>query len=405
MRVLFLTDLFPNANEPSRGIFNLSRAKALHSLGCEVKVVSPVDMVPPRASLLPKPVPRRLCDFLRIKGGIPYQYLFEGFEVYAPRWYRLPRSFFWSREADLLHFFAGSAIRRVVRDFSPDVILSSWLHPYGTYAKYLKRYVDVPVFCFAEGSDVLTMPELYRGWSTIKRTIDAYLDEVILISRAMERVISEKRKFRAQVVVVDGFDEELFRYKGPPPEHGGFQLLSIGNLWPVKGHDLLIKAMPLLSHMVTLTIVGRGESMNDLIELADRIGVLDRVYFPGLVPHEKVVEFIYSADLLCMPSRSDAQPAAALESLACGRPVVATKVGGLVDLIRDGVNGYLADPESPESLAACIDKALDDQWDYEDIAVHAAREFGWKRSVKQVLEYVKEHTGNVEPGNGRRMNP
>jgi glycosyltransferase involved in cell wall biosynthesis len=402
MKILLLTHLFPNSQDVTWGIYNLSRAKAMRFLGCEVKVIAPIGMTPPEKLFFGLHF-SQMREYMKERTRLPLHDTIEGFEVFYPRWYWLPKKLFWSYEAGLLHLFAGKLIKKIILDFAPDVILASWLHPYGTYAKYLKGYVDVPVFCYAEGSDVMVMPDEYRGWNAIERTINQYVDKVILISKAMQKNVREKRNIQSQLLVVDGFDEELFKFTSFPPKESQASLLSVGDTLPVKGHDLLIRALPLVRGNVRLTIVGKNVTNEQLLKLAIKEDVHERVSFVDSVPHQRVKEFIDRADIVCMPSRSDAQPAAAVESLACGRPVVGTRVGGLTDIILDGFNGYLAEPESPESLADCIEKAMSTRWDYRAISSWALQNYGWRKSVKELLGYIQAEidASNVGPDGGK----
>jgi glycosyltransferase involved in cell wall biosynthesis len=89
-----------------------------------------------------------------------------------------------------------------------------------------------------------------------------------------------------------------------------------------------------------------------------------------------------------MPSRSEGQCIAALEALACGRPVVAANLGGFSDYIIDGFNGILFEPESTESLAFAIEKAFKMNWNYRAIADSVKTKYGWEKSIKKLIDVI-----------------
>ena len=89
--------------------------------------------------------------------------------------------------------------------------------------------------------------------------------------------------------------------------------------------------------------------------------------FVGNLTPDKLVKFYNSADLLCLPSFSEGFPNVIIESLMCGTPVVASSVGGIPEIIKDGVNGFLIDPKSPESIVQALKYCMHKDWDREKL--------------------------------------
>jgi len=390
MKTLFFTQLFPNSSSQVTGIFNLSRANALRRLGHTVQVIAPIGLTPPERLFFPYPKVNSIISYVKERLSISWKEKITGFLVYHPRWLSLPHKYFWVYDADLLHFFAGRKINKIIREFEPDIIITSWLHPYGTYAKFIKKKVNIPIISYAEGSDIFIWPDIYPGWSNIKMLLERYVDRVILISNAMYQLNFQKRKIKNTKLIVDGYDEDIFYYFHKIQNKDYVNILSIGNLSVVKGHDILIKSLGYLGSNFSLNIIGDGPEKEKLINYVKSYNLQSRVNFIGQINHEHLRSFIEKSDIFCMPSRSDAQPAAALEAMACGRPVVATNVGGFPYLIEPGFNGYLAEPESPESLAYYIEKAFATKWDYKAIAEWTKENFGWEKSITQLLKVINE---------------
>jgi glycosyltransferase involved in cell wall biosynthesis len=133
----------------------------------------------------------------------------------------------------------------------------------------------------------------------------------------------------------------------------------VGRLSREKGPDVLVEAMPLLGETFQLvSVIGEGPEGHGLRLLADELGMADRIRWHGLIPD---AARLYSAfDCMVLSSRTEGTPIVLLEAMAAGVPVVATRVGGVPDVIREG-EGLLVPAEDPAALAAAIHYALTDR--------------------------------------------
>lgn len=141
-------------------------------------------------------------------------------------------------------------------------------------------------------------------------------------------------------------------------------LLAVGNLYRVKGHDVLVHAAALMSQDTTLppwhiAIAGRGDQEAALRELIERLGVQRRVSLIGL--RDDVPDLLAAADLFVMPSRSEGLPMAILEAMFAGTPVVCSRVGGIPELLDHGALGALCTADDPADLARHLAAALLDE--------------------------------------------
>jgi D-inositol-3-phosphate glycosyltransferase len=134
-------------------------------------------------------------------------------------------------------------------------------------------------------------------------------------------------------------------------------ILFVGRIDPLKGLDKLIKALPYLRHIqgLRLVVIGGGEHSQHEIErlrkLACDFKIQEAVTFLGLAKHEQLPYFYSAADVCVVPSYYESFGLVALESLACGTPVVATDVGNLKSIIRQGKTGYVLKDNAPHRLA------------------------------------------------------
>ncbi len=137
---------------------------------------------------------------------------------------------------------------------------------------------------------------------------------------------------------------------------GDFVLLALGRLSPEKGQDVLLEAFagwaPPGEARVKLVLVGDGATREALTRQAEKLGLSERVHFAGwrADPHA----CLGAADGIVMPSRTEGLPLAALEAMAASRPVVATRVGGLPEVLDEGRAGWLAEPEDVAGLREAL---------------------------------------------------
>ncbi|MBP9021472.1 MAG: glycosyltransferase family 4 protein [Syntrophobacterales bacterium] len=163
---------------------------------------------------------------------------------------------------------------------------------------------------------------------------------------------------------------------------------TVGRLTPIKGHRFLIEAARgvLAEHPDTVFIlVGDGESAEALRSLATRLGVSGNIRFLGWRPD--VAEIISAVDIFVFPSLNEGMGRAVVEAMALGKPVVASRVGGIVDIVRDGENGLLVPPADSDELAAAIKSLLSDPAERERLGQEGKRQallYDAERMVRRI---------------------
>ena len=144
------------------------------------------------------------------------------------------------------------------------------------------------------------------------------------------------------------------------------RLVFVGTNWQVKAVDVLLKALRDVSRDVpNVTLVVAGQDLSKAAiraeSLCDKLGLSDRVTFLGRVDRNRLPELFWHSDVFVLPSRMEAFGVAILEALAAGVPVVATDVGGIPEIVRDGVDGLLIPADDPVALAGAIRKVVSDE--------------------------------------------
>ena len=153
-----------------------------------------------------------------------------------------------------------------------------------------------------------------------------------------------------------------------------FTILTIGTFYEVKGHKFLIEACKILENQgldFNCFLVGSGPFQDQLNKQVIKSGLENRVIFYGQRNRQEIADLLKKADVLAMPSiptdngRREGIPVVIMEAMASGRPVVASNISGIPEIVKDGVNGFLIPPKDPISLA----KALTDLYNDESLRV------------------------------------
>jgi glycosyltransferase involved in cell wall biosynthesis len=148
-----------------------------------------------------------------------------------------------------------------------------------------------------------------------------------------------------------------------PDAPSGLRLAFVGTDWRRKGLDVLLEAVAALAgtdRPATLVIMGPEANDRDLSALVSAFALQDRVRRVGRVSRDTLRSHLWHSDVFVLPSRREALGVAVLEGMAAGLPVVVTSTGGIPEIVRPGVEGYLVDPGSPVALAEALGRLLDD---------------------------------------------
>lgn len=178
------------------------------------------------------------------------------------------------------------------------------------------------------------------------------------------------------------------------PTHGELRLIAACRQEEGKGTDFIIKSLPLILKnfpRTTLEVLGSGSFLSDLEALVKRLNLQDRVFFRGKVGQLNVVETMKRSHVFCFPTQaSEGFPKVVLEALACGLPVVTTKVSVLPQLIGEEC-GVLIDEPTPDNLSAAIESVFSSREKYEHMsaaAVARAQQYSledWRDSIGETL--------------------
>ena len=371
MKILVLTNLFPTRWDPLRAAFNKQYFEWL-ARKHEVEVLVAVDFRDWRKG--PRGNPE--SSALRIGHFVFWHVPLIGRPLHAVFW--------------LLSLLLQKG--RLLRRGNYDCILASWAFPDAVAAGWLARMLGIPFAAKLLGSDINVIAE--RPAQRVQ--IGAMLrkaDATIAVSNALADKAVALGAPRARVhTIYNGVDAERFA-PGPRQEArrhlslpvDGKIVLYVGNLKAAKGCMDLLEALPavLERHADTrLYFVGTGELAGALRERIAELGLAGRVTLVGGVSHAEVGDWMRAADVFSLPSHNEGVPNVVMEAMACGIPAVATRVGGIPEVLA-AYAGILVEPRASAELSAALVTALEREWDVARIIAHA-RGFRWTSTIEQL---------------------
>lgn len=393
MKVLAIATLYPNRSQPVHALFVEQRIRAM-AARFPVRVLCPIPWFPFADSLAR----------YRHRRAIPRQEVRDGVEVLYPRFLSIPR--FLKPLDGLFLFLSCWWVARGLRDDFPfDRIDAHLAFPDGWGAILLGRVFRVPVAVTLRGHDVNDLPDYpVRGrqvaWAlrqagVVFAVADALRQAAVSLGASAERVLT----------VGNGVDPSRFaptsrdaarKALGLDPDDR--VLVSVGHLVERKGFHHIVRALPRVAERhprVRLVIVGapgeEGDFTAGIWTAIREAGVADRVSLVGAVRHDRLALFYSAADVFCLASAKEGRPNVVLESIACGTPVVATRVWGTPEILDADWLGILVDDTDPETLGGALSRALDTRWDRKRIA-EKSRDFSWEAGAERVERALSELT-------------
>jgi glycosyltransferase involved in cell wall biosynthesis len=381
VKVAIVTSFFPSAPSPYTGVPLFAQIPFLRELA-DVQVFCPRSMYPPLRFLQP-----RKHLYRHPSNG----YNIAGADAKHIAYFTLPvigRAF--------NGYLGGRAIFDSVREFAPDVILAYMVYPDGYGALDVGRRLGIPVVLFAIGSDVR-----YVADSVQRRLVRSALqraDFVLAVSHELlERAIDLGASRERSQAILNGCDTSIFRPMdraqtrlklGVTPE--AREIVFVGRLVPLKGLRETLDALAIVRRQwlsVEFTCIGEGPLGAALAARAAQEDLRGAVRFISDATPSQIAEWMAVADITCLASYTEGCPNVVVESLACGRPVVGTNVGGIPELVNSS-NGVLVLPHDPADLARGIGEALRRQWDEAGIA--AASKRSWAEVARETIDVCRD---------------
>lgn len=390
MNILVFSSLYPNAEQPSHGIFVENRLRHLLTFEPHLgaMVVAPVPWFP-----LKSPRFGAYAAYARVSDRETR----HGIEVLHPRYPVIPKV--GMRLAPTLMYRAvRKTVRDLVRRFDVDLIDAHYFYPDGVVARRIAQDLDLPYVVTGRGTDLNLIPEFDGPRQMIKEAA-ADAGHMITVAAALKRYLVDMGVGEDRVTVLrNGVDLSFFQPsvdRHARREELGYAdrptLLSVGHLIERKGHHLVIEAMSGLEDM-DLVIAGDGEEMNALRQLVEQRGLTARVRFVGRLSQEALRSHYQAADALVLASSREGWANVLLESMACGTPVVATPVDGTPEVVASNSAGQLTSDRSSAAIVSAVRRLFSDLPSREATRRYAEK-FSWDETSRGQVEIFERLTG------------
>jgi glycosyltransferase involved in cell wall biosynthesis len=396
LKILMLVSSYPRTEEDSASIFLRYLAENLHELGLNIHVLAPSD---------------RNATTTHENGIVVHR-----FRYFPAAWQKLAYGsgmvsnlrqmpWLWLQVPFFLVAMAYSLLR-VIRKEQPDLIHAHWILPQGLIALLAKYLYKLPVITTAHGADTFAFQwKLANG---LKRFVVSKSNAWTSNTHSTSEAIGSIASLRTPHVIPMGVNVRLFSagnstsLRRELPENE-ILVLFVGRLVEKKGcHDLL-QAYALISHdlraRTTLWIVGDGDESIRLQEYAARIGAGTRVRFWGSLSNDRLPNFYAAADLVIVPSveassgDTEGQGIVLLEAFAASACILATRVGGIGEVVQDGVTGVLVEPHNPKQLANAMEELLRGGSLRAKLAKNAfakVKEYDWEKVAERFEELYQQ---------------
>ncbi len=326
MRVLFISNLFPNPVKPHLAAFSRQQIEALSEF-VELDVVAPI--------------PWTMAD----RKKVPLQRIHHNINVYHPVYWYTPgalRSLYGSFFYKSIHRLCTNLFN--VKDY--DLIYSTWLFPDAYAGLQLSVKYQIPLVVGVLGTDV---NRLKAGDGLALKSVEVArgADHIVSVSNALkERLVDIGVESNKITVLHNGVNRSIFYPMDKAKirselgmDNDEKRILFVGNLLKTKGLQELLGAFSQLvalpEHADTkLDIIGSGPFLSDIRQMIVTEKISGHVNLLGSMSQGEIARWMNACDIFCLPSYSEGQPNVVLESLACETPVVATNVGGIPELAR-----------------------------------------------------------------------
>jgi glycosyltransferase involved in cell wall biosynthesis len=390
MKVLCITSLYPNSQHQRHGIFIETRMRQLRATHPDVKidVVAPIPWFPFAA--------RWMASRQGLAQVAPLEER-HGLDVYHPRYLAIPGIGMYVNPFFMLIALCWFAFRHRALITATEIIDSHYIYPDGVAAVWFARLLKKSVMLTARGSDITTLPA--NRW--LRGQIIRSLRRANACAGVCQALVDEMRHLAPEQtnyhVLRNGVDLNFFK---PLPEatrqqlrskrhlDGQFVILCVGNLIELKGQHLVIEALTTLPKC-TLLLAGHGEMQQQLEQQVAQLQLSERVQFLGLRTPAQLVEDYNLADVLILPSSREGWANVLLEAMACGTPVLATKVWGTPEVVQSPAAGWLLGERSVSAIREAILQIEQQPIDRAKTRAYA-ESFSWAQTCQQIYKLFQQ---------------
>ena len=341
LHVLTLTPFYPAGGDDGQGCFVAEPLAELARLGVANTVRAVRPFYRGGAAVGDSAVPARWVRFFSLPGG-------------------------WGLSTSGAFLFGRllADVRRLHASHPVHVIHAHSALPCGHAALLLSRELKIPLVVTVHGLDAFSSRQVEGRageWcARISRSVYRSACSVICISeKVRDQVVQGAGPRVNSAVIYNGVDPELFSPSESEPDEP--VILSVGNLIPIKGHELLLQAVGAVQNQfpkVVLEVIGDGPERSHLQRLAEKSGIAGKVRFRGRQGRRQVADAMRRATVFALPSRYEGLGCVYLEAMSAGKPVIACRGQGIEEIVTEGVNGSLVGAGDLQELTDTLARIL-----------------------------------------------
>ena len=389
IKILIISGMYPSIYNPIAGIFVQEQIKELIKQNCEVTVISPQPFVPFPVNLIKSE--------WNTYSKIPLKEIRDKITTFYPKYLTMSGESLFILKGLVMPYNMRSFIKsNLTKDFD---IIHAHLTGFhmGWLAKSLKERLNKPLVITLHGSKSTYPKEKIRRVFMNKVLNSA--DKIIPVSNYLKNNVLKYGIDEKKIIVVgNGVNKKKFHSISKKKARVILELpidkkivLNIASLSKIKGQANLITAFlklkQQLDRKIMLIVIGEGELKQELRKMAGE--ELDKsILFVGRKSHEEIPLWLSASDLFVLPSFNESMPVSLLEALACGKPVVATKVGGIPEVINSEDYGFIVNPGNISQLCTALNEALEKNWDENKITQYGSN-FTWEKVVCGLIKIYK----------------
>lgn len=337
--------------------------------------------------------------------NLPSHEVFEGIDVYRlPFLLPDPTNGWRANVKSRLRFLAQKnattrQLENLLVEREIDLLHIQCIGSCACYAQQAARSLKLPLVVTSQGERTMDASQLFQRSPFHSRMLKEVLDAADYVTacshdtlRDLEQYLSKPFGGRARVIH-NGIALEEFEDVAPHPWQRPY-ILGIGRLVKQKGFDVLLRAFAeakLDSH--DLLLAGDGEELSSLEGLISELGLAGRAHLTGRAGRAKAMALFKGCDFFVLPSRLEPQGIVNLEAMAAGRPVIATRVGGVPEIVLEGETGLLVPPEDSGALAEAMRRLAGDPGLRERLGsagANRATEFTWPHLAQEYLGIYRD---------------
>jgi glycosyltransferase involved in cell wall biosynthesis len=264
----------------------------------------------------------------------------------------------WLARAQLVPMMAVFLLVSLAHSRGRDIIYANWLGA-GLIGAIVNLLTGKPLVVSFRGDDGYLARDRWL-WRVLTKWVSARASAIAPVSEEIRTILVDLGIPAHKIHLPRfGVDTEMFHPANDESRKTGTRVLFVGSLIPKKGVQDLLAALahPSLND-VALDVVGDGFHRSELEGISKRLGLVERVQWHGMRPPDDVAEIMRQADILCLPSYTEGKPNVVREAMASGLPVVASRVGGIPEMVKERETALLHEPGNVEELRKCLSELV-----------------------------------------------